>query len=342
MSLDSPPTSSDNPEENAPAWGSLPVEQYILQNWNADSPQPVADQRDALVKAFINEDVIGPEYQSITHVPTQQEINTILKPWRPQKIRAIAAKHLSISWPDFKNEGFCVLRTWYQGGEEADAKLEQWFGYDELKGLSEVEIEETLLDRDRQGGDKMKMKPKNRWWMVLDDKDMFDVEDENNDDDWLDVYKILPELAAPSVHRGLNVIDALDNLHLDGTPYPRKSEPSEEAYEDAVLEVASGGLRYPLVILDQEAFETGQIYLVWRDAKGKVVKDIRDDIAGLPYLQHDIHRVCAYEIGWWTEACFGKQYDIYGKKGKMMRKLLPLVKEAAKQTMAHNAAMYGW
>ncbi|KAK4641434.1 hypothetical protein QC761_501920 [Podospora bellae-mahoneyi] len=313
-SLDSPPTSNNNSEENAPAWGSLPVEQYILQG-------------DALVKAFINEDVTGSEYQSTTHVPTQQEINTILKPWRPQKIRAIAAKRLSISWPDFKNEGFCVLRTWYQDGEEADAKLEEWFGYDELKGLSEVEIEETLLNRDRQGGDKMKMKPKNRWWMVLDDKDMIDI---------------FPELAAPSVHRRLNVIDALDNLHLDGTPYPRKSEPSEEAYEDAVLEVASGGLRYPLVILNQEAFETGQIYLAWRDAKGKVVKDIRDDIAGLPYLQHDIHRVCAYEIGWWTEACFGKQYDIHGEKGKMMRKLLPLVKEAAKQTMAHNAAMYGW
>lgn len=96
----------------------------------------------------------------------------------------------------------------------------------------------------------MKMKLKNRWWMVFDDKDMFDVEDENNDDDWLDVYKIFFELVVFLVYWGLNVIDVFDNLYLDGIFYLRKSELSEEVYEDVVLEVVSGGFRYLFVILD--------------------------------------------------------------------------------------------
>ncbi|KAK0673557.1 hypothetical protein QBC41DRAFT_311055 [Cercophora samala] len=325
-------------EENIPPWGSLPVEQYILQKWDGNSSQSVEDQRDALVKAFINEDVINPEYQTMTHVPTRQEITTILQPWRPQKIRAIAAKHLSFAkpCPDFEKEGFHVLRTWYHGGKDDDEKLEKWLGYDELKGLSEGEVEERFLQR--QPGSKMRMQPKSRWWMVLDDKEVFDVEDEDNDDDWLAVYKVLPELAAPLMKRELSMFDILDSLRVSGTPYPRRTEPSQEQYEDAILEASSGYLRYPLVILDQEAFETDQMYLVWRDHRGNVVKDIRADISGLPVLQAELPRNPAYDIKLWVEACFGRQYNIHGKKGKVMRKMLPLVKEATAETMAHNVA----
>ncbi|KAK4171115.1 hypothetical protein QBC36DRAFT_340593 [Triangularia setosa] len=330
MSSGTVPGQADDLGDNTQPWGSLPVEQYILQKWDANSALSIEDQRDALVNAFINEDVIGPEYQAMTHTPTEQEIITILESWRSQKVRAIAAKHSSNSWLHFENEGFYVLRTSYQDGKEDGEKLNEWLGYDELKGLSEADIEDTLFDRSGRG-EQMIMHPKDRWWMVLDDKELFDVDDADNDNNWQAVYSIFPELAAPSMDRRFDMNHAIDTLVLS----PNR-ELSEDDYEDAVLEAASRRLHYPLIIIDQEAFETSQIYLVWRDPKGNVVKDMRGDTAGLPYLQYDINRLCVHEVGWWTEACFGKLYSIYGKKGKLMRKLLLLLKEEVAKKVARN------
>jgi hypothetical protein len=309
--LDSPDNnmSADNETEAvAPAWGALPVEQYLIvspffrititqrvltvaqRNWDPSSELSTEDQRAALVAAYIDEDVLDAELLASppSRVPTAAEIANILEPWRPQKLRRIAAAHIKGTPHEFY-----FLRTHYAGGAADDAKLRGWLDQDEGVGPG--------------------IEPEDEWFSVLDDPELFDF-----GDDWLDVYEVLPELAAPRPDRRFTDEDVSEAR--DWARDSQGGEPVDEDYEDAIMQIATIGPT--LIVLDEEAFRAGELGMIFRDKKGNPVKDswIFPDELGAWIMK--VFRGAMYE-GYWEHAVVAQKYRT---RGRIMRKLLPLVK----------------
>ncbi|KAL2133699.1 hypothetical protein VTI74DRAFT_1875 [Chaetomium olivicolor] len=293
---------ADN-ETVMPAWGALPVEQYLIvkslpgltapcrpathpqprpsRKWDYSSKLSADKQREELVAAYIEKDVLDPELLASppTRIPTAAEIAEILSPWRPQKLRRMAAALLAGS-----REHYYFLRTW--------------------------------LELDMEGPD---IFPENEWFCVLDDAELF-----NFGDAWQDVYDVLPELAAPDADRRFT------NEHVEWARSTAtdliESEPhvhGEEHYEDAIMQIATIGEPPWLIVLDEEAFETEELGLILRDKKGNPVKEtvITPNELGAFYMADA--RGASYSGGYWRHAAVGRQYQT---RGEIMRKLLPLVK----------------
>ncbi|GAB1317702.1 hypothetical protein MFIFM68171_07912 [Madurella fahalii] len=284
---------STDGETVTPAWGALPVEQYLIRNWDPSSELSADEQRAELVAAYIDEDVLDMDLLSLppSRLPTATEIAEILAPWRPQKLRRIAAAHLNGS-PHY----YYFLRTHYAGGAADDAKPRSWLDLEPLEGAD--------------------ISPENEWFSVLDDAELFDFGDA-----WQEVYGVLPELAAPQPDR---------RFTDHGIWYARKTardmvapeEPEDKYYQDAIMEYATIGTMW-LLVLDEEAFEPEELGLILRDKKGNPVKEttIRPEELGAFYITWS--RGATSESGYWEYAAVGKKYRT---RGKIMRKLLPMVK----------------
>jgi hypothetical protein len=126
------------------------------------------------VEAYIGEDVLDPEQLASppSRAPTASEIAEILAPWRPQKLRRIAAAHLGqVGVAGFTRQAkwdihFYILRTHYGGGAADDARLRSW------------------LD---QGSEGPEIEPEDEWFTVLNDAKLFDFGDY-----WQEVYDVFP------------------------------------------------------------------------------------------------------------------------------------------------------
>jgi hypothetical protein len=83
-------------------------------------------------------------------------------------------------------------------------------------------------------------------------------------------------------------------------------------------------------VLDEEAFKTENLGLIWRDKKGNPVKEaeIRPNMFRDFYIRGS--RGMAYE-GYWEHSFVPKKYRI---RGKIMRKLMPLVKGESSNSTA--------
>jgi hypothetical protein len=151
---------------------------------------------------------------------------------------------------------------------------------------------------------------------VLDDAELFDF-----GDDWQQVYTVLPELAAPRADRQIFDIEGIRETVRE-TIAPEELD--DEHYEDAIMLNATIGTNW-LLVLDEEAFETEELGLILRDEKGNPVKETtitpNDELNGF-YISVSIRGMLS-ELGYWQDAAVGKKYR---KRGKIMRKLLPLVK----------------
>lgn len=264
----------------------------MKRKWDPSSELPDDEQRAELVASYIDEDVLEPEMLTSSRVPTASEIADILEPWRPHKLRRIAAAHLAGS-----PHHFYFLRTYYGGGAADDAKLRAWLDLDDMEGAG--------------------IDPDNEWFSVLDDPDLFDF-----GDDWQQAYSVLPELAAPQADRRFKDIkDARDWARDQMAP----EEPEDEQYENAIMLQATAGVMW-LLVLDEEAFETEQLGLILRDQKGNPVKETTitaNEEIGAFYISVSVQGMLP-ETGYWEHAAVGKKYRT---RGKILRKLLPLVKE---------------
>ncbi|KAG7294540.1 hypothetical protein NEMBOFW57_004615 [Staphylotrichum longicolle] len=270
----------------SPPWGSLPVEQYLL--------------RQRLVEAFIQADSVAvADAEQLP--PSESQIRTILEPWRSQKLRQLAQKHLA--YGEHGPEGdFYFLRTHYAGGAEDDAKLRAWLDLDE----------EEFIELPRE----------DEWWVVLDDAAMFDLGD--NEGDWQQVYRVFPELAAPRLERSIAEVGS--DLY-----YIRKrlkwlvpeGEPQEEDWAEAVRQnVHIWGNR--LLVVDRVAFETDDLGLVFRDVKGNVVREGRvraDELNELNLYQNV--KGALRETRFWLNSEVGEKYRV---GGEVVRELVPLAK----------------
>ncbi|KXX72850.1 hypothetical protein MMYC01_210576 [Madurella mycetomatis] len=290
---------SADSETAAPAWGALPVEQYLIRNWDHSSELSTEEQRRQLVEAYIDEGVLDLELLSSppSRVPTDAEVADILAPWRPQKLRRIAAAHLGLLPFEGQGPHFYLLRTYYGGGADDDAKLRSW-------------LDENLNNFD--------IEPEYGWFSVLDDAELFGV-----GDCWQEVYDLFPELAAPEPDRRFteeHVAWALKRAKRLIKNDPDESE--DEHYADAIRQVAALGGPPWLIVIDEEAFRTEELGLIFRDLKGNPVKEAEIE----PYMLNEFYgryeRGMMYE-GHWEHANVPKKYRV---PGEIMRRLLPLVK----------------
>lgn len=242
------------------------------------------EQRDQLIREFIQEDSISPE---LSRSPSAEEVSSILQPWRAQELRAIAQQHNERD----PYECYFVLRTYYGGGEADDVNLQEWLDQDPSQGF---EISEP-----------------DRSWQVLDDAALFDLGGDGHD--WQRVYCVLPELAVPSQERrppsDFEYVREMATMHKDG--------PEDGDFEFWILTMAFTGKW--LLVADRHAFENDRLCLVFRDCKGNAVKEsrIRPDQLGelsLCQLQGSLHK-----SGHWLDGEVGEDYQT---GGQIMRELL--------------------
>ncbi len=243
----------------------------------------------------MKEDVLAPELLESppSRIPTAPEIAEILAPWRPHKLRRIAAAHLLGSTPNH----FYILRTHYGGGAADDAKLRRCI--DEHEGPN--------FDQ-----------PEDEWFCVLDDAELFDVGDY-----WQEVYDLFPELAAPEPDRRFTQED-VETAREEARELAEENDEQlgDEHYEAAILRRAAVTMPPWLLVLDREAFETEELGLILKDLKGNPVKEIEVAPNALDAFYISWTRGMLRE-SYWQYARVGRPYRT---RGKMMRKLLPLVR----------------
>ncbi|KAL3444520.1 hypothetical protein BJX65DRAFT_283462 [Aspergillus insuetus] len=165
-----------------PRWGRLPVEQYLIRNWNHTSPEQTSDQRSRLIHEYIHLDAIPKEWDPTdfgeawyepdandtdaafapSRIPTEAEIETILHPWRSHDLRKKAWE----IWCD-KGRGYpVILRTYYGNRKEGDRKFREYMQVsDVLDARADV--------------------------YALNDAELFNF----GSSDWRGVFEILPEIA---------------------------------------------------------------------------------------------------------------------------------------------------
>ncbi|KAK4210121.1 hypothetical protein QBC37DRAFT_390737 [Rhypophila decipiens] len=173
-----------------------------------------------------------------------------------------------------------------------------------------------------------RMHPRNKWWMVLDNEELCDFETqssatrENKDDSWMRVYEILPELAAPSMDRRVDV-EMIRDWVMDHTGDLESAE--EDDWEVRCLRSRSSGedgqskLKDDMentgkevdgldevAVEDDTENEESQVHLLWRDAKGNIIKETYTNIRILSWLQDNIGRLLLSETPLWTESGLGK------------------------------------
>ncbi|KAI2608181.1 uncharacterized protein GGS25DRAFT_263950 [Hypoxylon fragiforme] len=280
-------------EPPSPPWGSLPVERYLVTKWDHTSPLSPNDQRKQLISAFLQDPSNAPSPLD-TNVPVSSDfVRDILAPWRPQKLRRIAQRYSDGNMIS----DFILLRTCYRDNNADDAKLRDWLDEDTGEGFS--------------------ISADDEWWLVLDDAALFAFDDgeDEDEDSWKQVYDVLPELAslgAQPVPVDLDYVREMATMH--------NSEPEQEDYEFWIQENAASGKW--LLVLDQYAFETDELGLVFRDARGNVVRwsRIKADMLGDLFIRWS--RGMLPETNYWLDGDVGEDYET---NGRIMRELLPKV-----------------
>ncbi|KAJ4129211.1 hypothetical protein NW768_007746 [Fusarium equiseti] len=289
---------SQGDDFKSPTWGSLPVERYLISKWDSSSTLTIEQQREELVKAFLQEDDISSFVSSIDGPPSTDFTQTILVPWRPEKLRQIATKY------DPRNplfETIVVLRTYYD--DDSDEKFNHWIK-DAIEAFEEMDPHGDLFGE-----------PEDRWWRILDDPSLFNV----GSGSWQSVYKVFPELAAQELRRDFNRSDISEVKDLVSVVCESR-DPEEDDYEDAICAIAKTG--FWLIIADENAFKDGELLLVFMDKKGNIVRQTGIEPETLPDLPHYSLRGSITESGFWQGAQVGKKYKT---RGDIMRKMLPLV-----------------
>ncbi|KAL3492738.1 hypothetical protein BJX62DRAFT_235896 [Aspergillus germanicus] len=132
-----------------PAWGSLPLDIYLLEQWatpHSDLPDELPDQRrKRLVRQWLNLGTMAREpYFARSEMeslqPTKQRIDNILRPLRPDSLRRYAAGYRD--WTG--NEGMWVRTCYDIENEEAHIGL-----WDKYVDISQVISPDSLVLEDK-------------------------------------------------------------------------------------------------------------------------------------------------------------------------------------------------
>ena len=241
------------------------------------------------------------DVKEMQRVPTDDEVRTILQPWRPARWRDVAFRIWTKRWDDEA----IWLRTHY--GDGSDAKFAEWRAMDE--------------DYDPQYDEKVVL------WTVLDDAAVF-----NFGDEWWRVFDVLPELAGPLWRhvRGPPYVDtdrmqALREELGRGVERPLSSlaggehERLEDAAAVSEAEYGEHGERLQakavstfLLVADAGAWETDCLRLLYLDGKGNVVRHSAVEVSEAWETRNywNYEKFC--ESNWWPH----EHNLLTGKRGQ--------------------------
>ncbi|CAI7674334.1 unnamed protein product [Penicillium pancosmium] len=307
-------------DKTGPAWGRLAIEQYFMLNWDPSSTETPDQQRCRLVTEFLNINIIPldlfhiperlPVHTSFgsLRLPTTEEIDIILRPYRSEELRW----HAMNAYTD----EICphLLRTYYSAeGQRAkdDAQMEKWID-------SETFCEEAE-------------------WAVLDNENIFNFGP--GPEDWRRIYDILPELAGPlstenflpcngkiSVKRCLQPNDFKEMHSYFRRDLASMQKEDPEAWRrgpNSVIESAGMGLQRMasstyILIADEEAFQSGSLLVLYLDGFRRVVR------GGRIKEEHDIANI----VGIWMctadlmeHSAVSERYRVDGDLGRELYQL---------------------
>lgn len=183
------------------------------------------------------------------------------------------------------------------------------------------------LDLGEDGGG-VEIPPEEEWWVVLDDSRLFDLGGDGGGegDGWQRVYEVFPELA---VSRWREVLGGGEgDLFYMWTKLewlvPPPGVPQAEDWAEATRKVASNSGN-KLLVVDREAFETGRLGLVFRDAKGNVVRHgrVRADELNVVVIYDNVKGALC-ETPFWLDSEVGEKYRV---GGDVVREIVPLLQE---------------
>ena len=260
---------------------------YYQRNWHKYPSLPVHHRRQKLVREFLDLDVIPKEWDAVRprpegdanptpldiRTPTEAEVNTILRPWRPATVRNLAAYMWSHEEHDLM-DGIWI-RTFYGTSDSAWRDL-----CDELP-----EVDCLFFDTYRN------LDAPSRF---LSEPAFFPHVGLSPEEAWNRAIFLLPELAShgdwPNDYsrdivrdrpvRGDQLMaEAQEELRLHGPPVVIPSDAVSWSRDLAKYEsLRRLQLNYwsrTVVIADIEAFQTGKVCVLGIDVRGNVVRWMR-------------------------------------------------------------------
>ncbi|KAL4876957.1 hypothetical protein BJY04DRAFT_222633 [Aspergillus karnatakaensis] len=284
------------PPDYTPRWGRLPVEQYLMRYWDHSSSEPIDQQRVRLVREYIHLDRIPKEWDPTEfgqawykpdandtdpqwapkRIPTDHEIETILRPWRSQELRKRAWQ----IWCDRSRGHPVVLRTYYNHGEKGDKMFTDYIQVsDQIDAVADV--------------------------YALNDAEVFDF-----GSDWWRVFDVLPEAAGCQQDRPYYDYSDAKNpgviKYPDFLPRSPDQEMLDEDLADVEEEIEKMKAEYPhwredpdvllepgdtvvrsilrtvsiswIILVDEETFRTDQIVIKYLDMHQNVTVEDRMDL----------------------------------------------------------------
>ncbi|KAL3494685.1 hypothetical protein BJX62DRAFT_197153 [Aspergillus germanicus] len=259
-------------DDEIPEWGYLPAEQYLIRHWNpAPSPESPDQQRERLLDEFLALDEIPEELdptrfgtRSFEHdpqarIPTEEEIASILRPWRSDLMRLRAWK----LWKQGADDDQPVLiRTYYDPND--DKRVEHW------KTIGDYWAEQT-------------------YWSFLDDSKLFDFGG-STVVDWRRVLHVLPELCNPVDRYSRRIspqwLCGFWTRFKEGLDTVKRAYPTRWRNDlnllltenDAAISLLYFLSTSQMLIADRESFQTDRFLLVLLDAKQNVTLQCRIEI----------------------------------------------------------------
>lgn len=331
---------SNEAPDSEPLWGSLPVEYHIIvrhshatrgesfaltsvqKNWDHMSTETIAEQRLRIIREYLDADVLEePPWEdqwNLVRPAIQVEIDTILRPWRSLRLRNAARTQ-----SDNMNVPL-LLRTYYNPDAAArakdDAQLAEWVSD------TESELVEQLGSA------------------CLDDYDLF-----NFGNDWERLFEVIPELANPTCGVGnirphappydseIHDLEGYRSTLKDMLRRKKQIGPKEwQANPQHMIEVEAKWLQLAcitrnLIIVDQEAFETGHCRLVLFDSRQNIIREARFEIfteymgkimrtGNIAEIKLDYWDV-KFRQWIWEDSQVGEKYRANGEVGRVLYQL---------------------
>ncbi|KAJ6088343.1 hypothetical protein N7486_009604 [Penicillium sp. IBT 16267x] len=297
-----------------PNFGDLPVEQFMLRNWDYSCPQPPKVQRMHLVAEFLRQPRIPRDWYSPSRLirPTSDQINLILRDWRGDNVRQLAwwlwqGAH---EWP-------VLLRTHYDPTQtHHDLMMQRWIGY-------------------------YKQAQPDCSWTVINDSSCFAMPERipHEFPDWRRILALLPEVAGPEAV----FIPWNDTIRWSDLPpwhtYRRdlfkkqlaleKQCKPREWFEDPfrMIEICAAGLQYAMaamyiIVVDQHAFMTGRSMLLYLDHHGNPIRSTRFEFTEMALYSITIDWSAGHLTPWmWEKSEIGELYQTRGEIGRVLYQL---------------------
>lgn len=270
--------------------------------WDYTATEPPEQQRLRLIGRFLDLDEIPREWDPVNYgapsrIPTAEEIDIVLRPWRSDVLRQKAWQILESG-----NDAPIFLRTHYDPVD--DRTMEQW-----------VSASEELENQ--------------AWWACLSDATLF-----NFGANWQRVYDIMPEVAGPVSGSGYKRYPSPEIVEISRSQFKgslrktKQNEPNrwrEDPHRFIELEAAhllrTVATTY-FLIANQEAFETGRLRLVYVDGKRNVIQETR--------IEPDGQTITDVIMDWdqlnlppelWEEGTIGDRYRVTGDLGRELYQL---------------------